>query len=271
MSQSVNSLENPGLEELSEESSSGLEELQKVLVHRLAEIRRRLIFAALFLLTFSILGYAVSQPVLDMLTARHPDLVTLIFLSPSEAFFARLKMALAIGFIASYPFLVGQIWSFGRSFMDRRLQMRTLLLIPVSYVLFLMGALVAFFGVLPFALRFLLGFRTEELQPMLSVSPYVSFVMAVVLPLALVFQMPVVVMFLARLGVLRPRTLASKRKHAILLIFVMAAILTPPDGFSQIMMAIPLVLVFELSLLFARLAAPRGLEDEGEEDHESDL
>lgn len=268
MSQAADGLKSDGLEETSNQGTSGLDDLQKLFVRRLNEIRRRLIFAALFLLAFSILGYVVSQPLLDLLMKLHPDPMTLVFLSPSEAFFARLKMALTVGFLTSYPLLVGQIWSFAREFMDRRLQVRTLLLIPVSYVLFLMGAAVAVFGVLPFALRFLLGFRSEDLKPMLSVSPYVSFVMAVVLPLALIFQMPVVVMFLARLGILRPRTLASQRKHAILLIFVIAAILTPPDGFSQILMAIPLVLLFEVSLLFARLAAPRNL-DEGEDEHES--
>lgn len=245
-----------------QETESQLVQWQRAFFARLGEIRRRLMVALLSFAAFAIAGFAVSQRVLDSLSARHPDSVELIFLGPTEAFVARIKLALGIGFIGAFPLLLGQVWSLAAPYLQRRQRIISFLLIPLSYALFLGGVVVAYEGILPMALRFLLGFRSEELRPMLSVSPYVSFVILLVLPLALLFQLPIIVMFLARIGVLRPRSLAERRKYAILLFFVVGAILTPPDVFSQILLAIPLIVLFEVSLLFARLVAPRERDDD---------
>lgn len=246
------------------DEESPLQMWQRTLSSHLGRIRRRLVAAVLFFLMFSILGFVISQGVLQALTTGHPESISLVFLGPTEAFVTRIKLALALGFIGAFPFLIGQIWSFASPFMAPRQRKAAFALIPLSYVLFLAGVAVAYRGVLPLALRFLLGFRSEQLTPMLSVSPYISFVIFLVLPMAMVFQMPVVVMFLARIGVLKPHALAERRKYAVLLFFTVGAILTPPDVFSQILLAVPLIILFEISLLFARLAAPREPEDREE-------
>lgn len=243
-----------GEEEL---SSFDWNELREKLVSYLGVIRRRLAMAVLFFLVFAIAGFIVGEQVLHLLTTRHPDPIQLIFLGPTEAFIARIKIALGLGFIGSFPFLLGQIWSLGAPFMNKGQRIASFALIPVSYGLFLAGTFVAFQGLLPVALRFLLAFQSEELEALLSVSPYISFVIFLVLPTAIIFQMPIVIMFLARIGVLRPETLAERRKYAILAFFVVGAILTPPDVFSQVLLALPLWLLYEISLLFARIAAPR--------------
>src|SRR5690606_14853983 len=102
-------------------------------------------------------GFMVSQRVLDSLSSRHPDSVELIFLGPAEAFMARIKLALGLGFIGAFPLLLGQIWSLAAPYMQRRQRTISFLLIPVSYLLFLGGVVVAYEGILPAALRFLLG------------------------------------------------------------------------------------------------------------------
>jgi len=132
-----------------------------------------------------------------------------------------------------------------------------LVLIPLSFVLFLLGAGFSYFVMLPFALGFLLGFGGPLMEPMLSVSPYVNFILLMVLPLGLIFQLPIVMVFLTRIGIVDPVHLARNRKYAVFAIFVIAAVLTPADVFSQLLMAGPLLVLYELSLLVGRLARRR--------------
>lgn len=254
MDQATESTYSPETEETSSIDWAALRD--KVFAY-IGTVRRRLVMAVLFLLIFSIAGFVVSEQVLHLLSTRHPDSIQLIFLGPTEAFIARIKIALGLGFIGAFPFLLGQVWSFTAQFMNKGQRIASFALIPVSHGLFLAGTLVAFQGLLPVALKFLLAFQSEELEPLLSVSPYISFVIFLVLPTAIIFQMPIVIMFLARIGILNPATLAERRKYAILAFFLVGAVLTPPDVFSQVMLVLPLWLLYEISLLFARLAAPR--------------
>lgn len=224
----------------------------------LTSARNVIVRSVLFLLVSAAAAYVFSDIVLTELLGKMPmDSAGLVFLSPTEAFVTRLKLAIAGGLIPTVPFLLFQVWSAAKSFMDRRLARITFWLIPLAFGLFLAGAAFGYFVLLPIALQFLLGFRGPELEPMLAIGPFVGFVLLLVLPLGLIFQMPIVAVFLTRLGILDPRAAAGRRKYAILVIFIVSALLTPPDVFSQLLMAAPLLVLFELSLLVARLAAPR--------------
>jgi len=132
-----------------------------------------------------------------------------------------------------------------------------------SLLSFFLGALFAYFIILPFGLRFLLGFMGDILTPQITVGSYISFVIQMILAFGFVFLLPVVVWLLSKLGVINYGMLEKNRKFAILLIFIIAAILTPPDAFSQVMMALPLLGLYEFSIWIAKLS---GREGEGEEE-----
>jgi sec-independent protein translocase protein TatC len=125
----------------------------------------------------------------------------------------------------------------------------------LSLVFFMMGALFAFWVVMPFTIRFFLGFASDQLEPMLSFSSYISYTLGLVIGFGLVFEMPVAVMILTRLGVISAGFLAANRMYATAVIFVAAAIFTPPDVISQLMMAIPMLGLYEVSILFARIVS----------------
>lgn len=226
---------------------------------RLVQLRRVLIRSLLLVTGAAVLAYVLSDPVLADLMKHMPG-GGLVFLSPTEAFVTRIKLALAGGFVLAAPLLLGQLYGFVKPLLPEERRRGAVWLIPLSFVLFSAGAAFGYFVLLPVALRFLLGFQGPDLEPMLAVGPYVGFVTMLVLPLGLIFQLPVVAVFLTRIGVLDPYQVGARRKYAVLIIVVLSALLTPPDVFSQLLMAGPLLLLFEISLLAARIAARRGRE-----------
>lgn len=226
---------------------------------RLVQLRRVLIRSLLLVTGAAVLAYVLSDAVLADLMKHMPG-GGLVFLSPTEAFVTRIKLALAGGFVLAAPLLLGQLYGFVKPLLPEERRRGAVWLIPLSFVLFSAGAAFGYFVLLPVALRFLLGFQGPDLEPMLAVGPYVGFVTMLVLPLGLIFQLPVVAVFLTRIGVLDPYQVGARRKYAVLIIVVLSALLTPPDVFSQLLMAGPLLLLFEISLLAARIAARRGRE-----------
>lgn len=223
---------------------------------RLVQLRRTLIRSLLLLLAAATAAYSVSEFILADLM-KHMPRSSLVFLSPTEAFVTRIKLALAGGLVLAAPLLLGQVYGFVKPLLPPERRRGAVWLIPLSFGLFLAGAAFGYFVLLPVALRFLLAFQGPDLEAMLAVGPYVGFVTMLVLPLGLVFQLPVVAVFLTRIGVLDPHSVSGRRKYAVLIIFVLSALLTPPDVFSQLLMAGPLWLLFEISLLAARIAARR--------------
>lgn len=226
-----------------------------VLTERLTQLRNAIVRSVLFLVVASVGVYIFSEPLLTDLMRHMPGTDSgLVYLAPAEAFVTRIKLALAGGLVVSVPFLLFQVWSLAKPFLGRRQRTVALLMIPLAFGLFLAGAAFGYIVLLPVALKFLLGFGGPELVPMLAVGPYVGFVIMMVLPLGLIFQMPIVAVFLTRIGIIDPRSVAGRRKYAILIIFILSTILTPPDVFSQLLMAAPLLILFEVSLLVARIA-----------------
>lgn len=186
-----------------------------------------------------------------------------VFLAPTEAFFVRLKVAALAGVFLSLPVVLYQIWRFvsvGLTTTERRY---TLSLLPAALALFVAGGAFAFLVILPIGVRFLLSYQTENLVPMISVAAYTSFAMTFVLAFGLLFQLPVVILFLARLGIVTPATLAAGRKYALLAIVVASAVLTPGgDVVSQLLMAAPTYLLYEASIWIARFVTPRAVAQE---------
>ena len=225
------------------------------LIEHLEELRVRLLIA----LAAFVAGTVVSWLFVDRILAALIDPVgQVVFLAPTEAFYVRLRVAALAGVFLSFPVVLFQVWRFisvGLTATERRY---ALSLLPASLLLFTGGAAFAFFAILPVGVRFLLSYQTPELVPMISISAYSSFATAFVLAFGLVFQLPVVVLLLARLGIVTPASLAAGRRYALMAIVVAAAVLTPgTDVFSQVLMAAPTYLLYEASIWIARLVAPK--------------
>lgn len=225
---------------------------------RVLGVVRRQLFAAVVTLAVTSLGaYFIAPLLLRQLVGPGRPITKLIFLSPAEAFVAQLKLALAAGAVAALPLLLLFTWQALRPFLAPRERRMGWWLVPLATFLFAAGGSFGFFGIIPFAMRFLLSFGNAGLQPMISVSSYISFLIWMVFPSGLVFEMPIVVWVLTRTGLLSPRWLIAKRKYAILLIFILAAVFTPADVFSQFAMAVPMLVVYEVCIVVSRLSARR--------------
>ncbi|MEO2069054.1 MAG: twin-arginine translocase subunit TatC [Desulfurobacteriaceae bacterium] len=181
----------------------------------------------------------------------------LIFLSPPEAFFTALKVSFFAGVLIALPFVLYQAWKYIEPALYEHEKKFFIPFVFASIFSFFTGASFAYFVILPFGLRFLLGFMDDLLTPQITVGSYISFVIQMILAFGFVFLLPVVVWLLSKLGIINYLFLERNRKYAILIIFTLAAVLTPPDVFSQIMMALPLLGLYELSIWIAKVAAPK--------------
>lgn len=227
-----------------------LEDREMPLTEHLEELRGRLIVCLLASVGGAAAVWAWSGDILSWL-AR--PVGGLIFLAPTEAFFTRLKVSFLGGTLLALPVLLYQVWAFIARALGEDLRRTVSRLLPASYLLFVGGAALAVLAVVPAAVRFLTAYGSEAVRPQLAVGAYVEFTAALALAFGLVFQIPLVLVFLERAGAVSRDGLSAKRRYVYFLGFLGAAALTPgPDVFSQLALAIPVALLFELSLLFMR-------------------
>lgn len=232
----------------------------------LEELRSRLIKSSIAVAVGFLLSYAFKEQLFDILTAplmqvmKHGD--HLIYTNLPEAFFTFLKTAFFTGIILAAPVLLYQFWMFVAPGLYDREKRMALPILFLSILFFGGGILFGYFVVFPFGFKFFVGFASETVRPMPSMREYLSFASKLLLAFGLVFEMPMVITLLARLGIVSVVLLRKFRRYAILLFFIVAAILTPPDVISQILMALPMMLLYEISILGARLFGRKRAEDE---------
>lgn len=224
------------------------------LLDHLEELRKRIFYSLIATGIGAVGGFFVAQRVLDLLTRPVGNLV---FLSPSEALVVQLKVALVTGLLVVSPVVFYQFWRFVRPALRRNEAKYVTWAVILSTLFFLGGVALAYFIMVPFAMKFLLSWESEKLHAMISISNYVNTVGAFLLATGLIFQMPVVIFFLTKLRVVTPRLLVKGQRVAIVVIFIVAAIVSPPDVFSQVVMAVPMLVLFYLSLLGSFIAAGR--------------
>lgn len=226
------------------------------LTAHLEELRGRILSSLVFVFLAGIAGYFLSPALLERLSAVVDT--PLVFLAPTDAFMARIKVAMLLGTLLSSPVWLFHVWRFLGVALTVGERKVLLLALPFSMALFAAGAAFAWFGVAPAGLKFLLGFGTGYLRPMISVQSALSFVLWLCLGLGLLFQLPVVLGALASWGIITSHDLRRHRRHAVLAILVAAAVFTPgPDVASQLMLAAPTYLLFELSILISALLQPK--------------
>ncbi|MBW2027553.1 MAG: twin-arginine translocase subunit TatC [Deltaproteobacteria bacterium] len=241
------------------------DERQPFLSH-LEELRKRLIACAVAAGAGFVVAYIFSERLFRLLIyplkSQMPEGDRLIFTSLPEMFLTYIKVAFVTGILMSSPYIFYQLWMFVAPGLYQNEKKYVIPFVVSSTILFVGGAIFGYFVVFPFGFRFFLGFANDYIQALPSVKQYFSFSIKLLFAFGMVFELPVVVFFLTKIGLVTPELLKRKRKYAILLTFVMAAILTPPDVVTQCMMAGPLIVLYEVSIFIARIARRRKAEED---------
>jgi sec-independent protein translocase protein TatC len=224
-----------------------MEDKPLTITEHLSELRRRIFYIVICVFAATGVAYAFVDRILLFVT-RAGHIESLVFINPTEAFFVIIKLSLLAGLMASMPFILYQVWKYVGVALKKSERKYLIYFGPLSYVLFLIGAAFAFRGVLPLGIRFLLSFSKEYITPMITLGAYISFLGKMITAFGLMFELPLVVLFLSKIGIIQPQMLKKGRKYAIVAIFVLAAFLTPPDVISQIMLAIPVLAMYEISI-----------------------
>ncbi|OGW20329.1 MAG: twin arginine-targeting protein translocase TatC [Nitrospirae bacterium GWA2_46_11] len=221
--------------------------------------------ALMFPLKYS-LDFSVKNMYVHFVPQEKLQGMELIFLAPAEAFWMNIKVAFVVGIMASLPVIFHQLWKFISPGLLPRERKYVLPFIFSATGLFMVGASFCFFIVLPFAMGFLLNYKLGDfLMPMLSVGQYVDFCLKFILAFGAVFELPIIIIFLTKLGIVTPKTLAKNRKYAALIAFIIAAFLTPtPDAFNQTLMAVPIILLYEIGIWISPLFVKKEPKTESE-------
>jgi sec-independent protein translocase protein TatC len=232
----------------------------------LEELRKRLIVCFIAVGIGFVLSYGFKEKLFQILTRPLISVMQpgdkLIFTGLPEAFFTYLKVAFLSGIILATPVIFYQFWMFVAPGLYDKEKQHLFPIIFLSTFFFVGGAFFGYFIVFPFGFKFFLGFASEIIRPLPSMREYLSFASKLLLAFGFVFELPLIITFLARLGMVSVSFLKKNRKYALLLFFIGAAILTPPDVVTQIMMALPLILLYEISIIGARIFGKKNFEEE---------
>ena len=237
----------------------------------LEELRRRLVVSLVAIAIGFVLAFNLSEHIMAVLMRvltttfgfqkSFPYVVSiakpapqLIFVAPAEAFWAHIEVGFLAGLILATPVILFELWRFVSPGLLERERRFALPFVVVGTLFFFVGLAFCYFVVLPFAMNFLLTYKTEHLTPMLSIGLFIDFTVKFMIAFGLIFQLPLLISLAARLGIVTAKYLSQHRKYAVLINFVIAAMLTPtPDIFNQLLMAGPLCLLYEVGIWAARI------------------
>jgi sec-independent protein translocase protein TatC len=239
----------------------------------LEELRKRLIICFIAVGVGFVISYFFSKKLFEIL--MHPLLLAmppeekLIYTGLPEAFFTYLKVAFLAGVLLAVPVIIYQLWMFIAPGLYDKEKRLVVPIVFLSSIFFLGGAFFGYFVVFPFGFKFFMSFASEAIRPLPSMREYLGFSTKLLFAFGVVFELPLFVTFLAKLGIVDVPFLKAKRKYAILLFFVFASILTPPDVITQILMAGPLMLLYEVSIVGARVFGKKREEPDSKGAQES--
>lgn len=227
------------------------------LMEHLEDLRKALLISLVAIVAAACVCFSYSDEILDLIKQPLTNLdLKLYYIGVAEGFFIKLKLSLIAGLVVAFPIVSAAIWRFIKPALYPNERKYVYILFPITVLLFAGGVIFAYESVLQLALRFLV-YISGGLEPMITVEKYVSFVIAFTIPFGFVFELPVVVYFLTKLGIIGPEVLIRNRKYAILVIFILAAAMTPgPDPVSQCLMALPVWGLYEVSVVISKLVKP---------------
>ena len=230
------------------------------LTGHLDELRKRILVGVVAISAGFILCFNYSEEVLRFIT--NPIKGQLVFLSPTEAFWTNMKVGFFAGLFLTVPILLFEAWRFVAPGLHPHERKYALPFTILAAVFFYGGLAFCTWLVLPFALNFLMTYKTADLKPMISIGMYADFCIKFLVAFGIIFELPLVITVLSRLGIITPQFLSKNRKYAVLGAFIIAAILTPtPDVFNQCLMAIPLLVLYEIGIIAARIFGKRRTDD----------
>ena len=239
----------PPSEDTEAEESPAKTGSMSIIAH-LTELRKRLIRSLIAVALGSGIAYYFIEDIMHILTGPAGKLY---YMQPAEAFFTYIKVSIFVGFLLALPVVLYQIWRFVLPALIGMERYLISVIVPISLILFLTGIAFSFFLVLPAGIKFLMGFSTTELQPMFSIKQYFDFVIAFLLPFGFIFELPLAIILLAKVGIVSSKFLAKQQRLVIFLTFVIGAVISPtPDVFSQSMIALPMILLYEISYVIVR-------------------
>ncbi len=226
-------------------------------LRHLEELRRRLLKCFLAIVLATIAAFYYSDHIMHFIIAPL-GATKLYFTEVTGSFYAFLKLSLLTGVLAATPVIFYQLWAFVSPGLYNKEKLAVLPLVFVSTLLFLVGAGFCYYSVLPYSLKFLIGFSAELLNPLITIGSYISFSGMLMLAFGVCFQLPVAAYFLGRIGLINQQFLRKGRSYAVILILIFAGILTPsPDVATQLMLAVPLYLLYEISILIVRFTGKK--------------
>lgn len=238
-------------------------ERELTVIGHLDEMRRRIIIAlaALFCGILACLPFSSAILAILKLPARGA-VERLVYFSPEEAFMVYMRISMIAGVIVAFPVIAYQAWAFTAPALGRDFKRYAVYFVLGSVLAFAAGCIFAYFVLLPAALQFLLAIGKSDLEPVISATRYIAFVTGIILACGVVFEMPVAAFFLARTGLINARLLRSKFKYALIAILIAAAIITPTtDVFNMMMLALPMLALYEVSIWVVFFAQKRRVTD----------
>lgn len=218
----------------------------------LDELRKRLTVIAVVNLVASAVLFTKVDLVLDYFLAINPGM-ELVFITPSELLMVYVQISLIMAIIICSPVNIYEVWAFVEKGLYRREKIYIFITLIFGVIFFVLGVAFCYFMVLPTTLKFFMRIAVADVSSMISIKSYISFVNTMLLCFGAVFEMPVLVFLLSKLEILKPEFLRKNRGLLVVVIFILAAIITPPDVISQIMLAIPMVLLLQISIFICTI------------------
>ena len=225
----------------------------------LEELRSRIINSIIVVVVLFFISWFFKLRILDIIKKPHSITMESLGLSQSlqvlsyqEGFYAYIKLCLMTAVFLAYPVILYQIWKFVEAGLYKKERRYVRIFAPVSFIAFIIGVLFGYFFLIPFGLQFLIKVLGGGIQPIITMSQYISLVTMLTLALGIVFQLPLIMLFISRIGMLKAEDFIKWRMYAILIIFILAAVITPPDPFTQVMTALPMIILYEIGILIIR-------------------
>jgi sec-independent protein translocase protein TatC len=234
-----------------------MNEKRTTFIEHLEELRKRILYSIASVALLTIAGFFVAKKFLDLIIHR-AALGTTYFFAPAEAFVAQIKVALFLGVVFAFPFLLYQSWAFIGPGLTRSEKRISLSYMGSGVILFAVGIAFGYYILIPYGLRFLLSFGSQTIQPLINIGKYLNFFIWCLLGSGLLFQLPLILFFLMKLGIVDVDTIRKHRPETVVAVLILCAVITPTgDFFTLLLLSVPLLLLFELSILVARLSRKR--------------
>ncbi len=229
------------------------------IITHLEELRRRILVSLAFFLFFAVLAFLKINEIMIFVKRPIDGLVDdLIFISPTEAFTSYLKVALLVGFIVSFPFILYHAWAFLSPAFQKNVKRRIVLWFLLALILFISGLGFSYFIAIPFALNFLISFGENVARAEIALGKYISFFGALILVGGVIFEIPIGIALLVDIGFVNTKSLRKKRHYALLAVMIFAAIITPTqDILNMLIFAFPMLLLYEVGIIIGRIVEKR--------------